>query len=328
MHFTRLMKSDFSAFNFTIFAETISCMNALIFYIAIPFIWLFTALPFFILFRISDFFYLLTRLVGYRSKIIDKNLRNSFPGKEKKEIRRIKRKYYRHFADIFFETFKGLFLNSNQIKKRYKFRNLEILEDLYKNNRSVMLVTGHYGNWEWMISLPLHNNQFDTLIAYRPLHNPFFDKFIYKVRIKFGAKLISMQQTPKTILEYSRQNKRIISYLLVDQAPRKENPFWITFLNQPTQFFQGAERISMKTKQAVVYADIQKKKRGYYEIYFDLLFEKPEETKPGEITTRIVRRLEQEIITRPEFWLWSHNRWKRSYLFNEQDEQLANNSNA
>jgi len=274
------------------------------------FIWLITAPPLWLLFRISDVLYILTfHLIKYRKKTVFKNLRNAFPEKPETEIENIARKFYKHLCDFFVESSKSIHFSKQKMDKHFRYLNPEIFEPLYTQNKHVVLVSGHYANWEWMIYFP-HFVKHAFLVIYRPLRNKFTDKFIHDSRSHAGAQLTPQKEIFRKIIEYKKQNIPTVTWFLADQRPPKSNTFWTTFLNQDTSFYLGGEKIAQKLNAAVVFMDIRKVKRGHYEIYFDLLFDDVSACKDHEITHAYIKKLEDVIKQKPAFWLWSHKRWK------------------
>lgn len=278
-------------------------------------IWILTLLPFKVLYIISDFLSFITYyLIPYRKKVTLTNLKKSFPEKSSTEINKIAKKFYRHLFDLFLESFKLLQMNEEQILKRFDYKNPEVLDELYSKNKSIITVFGHYGNWEWLASLPLVT-KYKVLAIYKPLANSSFDKFFIRLRGKFGIETVTIQQALRKILNFQQNKELTITFFLGDQRPMgRYIKYWTTFLNQDTPILLGVEKISKQTDQAVVFIDIQKKKRGFYEIVFIKLFENPKETEEFEITEKHIRILEKIIINRPELWLWSHRRWKHKKL--------------
>lgn len=269
-----------------------------------------TLLPFFVLYRISDLMYLtMYYIAGYRKKVVFSNLQNSFPEKSPEEIKKIAKSFYKHLSDTLVETIKTLSMSLNQMKKRYTFKNLELFQELYDQGKDITLISGHYGNWEWMSSLG-DQVPHEVLVIYHPLRNKISDKIVYKIRTKFGLKLIPMKEIYKEVLRYKKENVRSATWFIGDHRPPRRYPFWMDFMGQETQIYQGAEKIAIKLNHTVIYIDIQKVKRGKYEISFSVLFEDASETKENEITIKQVRVLEDIIRKKPDYWLWSHRRWK------------------
>ncbi len=274
-------------------------------------LWLITLLPLRILYIFSDIFYVLIYYVaGYRKKMVFTNLKNAFPEKTGNEIKKIAKAFYRHFCDIFVESFYTLNMSGNEIKKRFYYKNINVLNDIYNKGKSVVMVGGHYNNWDWLTGLPLQSKH-KCFAIYRPLRNKYFNLLFMKIREKFGFKTIPMKTALREIVKADKEGILSMTYFLTDQRPaRRSIGYWTTFLNQETPWLMGSEVIAKKLNQPVVYMDVQKIKRGFYEIEFDVLFENPGETKEFEITEAHIRKLESSIIKKPEYWLWSHKRWK------------------
>lgn len=274
--------------------------------------WLVWALPLPVAYGISDFFcFIIYHIMGYRKKVVRQNLSTAFPEKSKDELRRIERKYYHHLCDLFIESMILLHITNRQAMKRYRYTNPEVFEQIFESNRNTIVVLGHYGNWEVNITFPLWS-KFQTMATYKPLTNEHFNKKMKEGRERFGLEAIPMRQTIKRMLEESRKGKPTALALIADQAPTdSETDFWVTFLNHETGIFLGPEKISKKINAPVIFLKIDKPKRGYYDLTATLLCDAPKETKEGEITKMHVRMLESIIKEQPEYWLWSHRRWKR-----------------
>lgn len=286
-------------------------MSNLLSYIVYAFVRIISFLPLSVLYVFSDIIFLFVyHVFAYRKKVVTTNLENSFPEKSSKEISEIRKEFFHHFCDSFMETVKLWTISEKDIKRRCKFLNLEVLENLISNGKSIVLVSGHYGNWEWLSSFPRWID-INFLPIYKPLHNKVFDKMFYQSRSRFGSKPLAKDDTLRTMISYRNQNKYTATGFIGDQTPKKDNiNYWTTFLNQDTPIFQGTERLAKKLDQAVVFAHMKKIKRGYYETEFILLFDKPKETAEFEITEKHTRVLEDIIKEDPAYWLWSHKRWK------------------
>lgn len=286
-------------------------MAALLFYLLLPFIYLLSILPFPVLYVISYGVYgLLYHVVGYRKEVVFGNLRRSFPDKSEAEIKQIGKAFYRYLCDMFIETFKTLTISKKAMLKHCYFGpgSLELFNRMAAEQKSVVLVLGHYGNWEWA------GNTFSLLckqqlyVIYHPLANKQFDKLMYDMRSRFGTKLIEMKNTFKEML--SNKNEINTTAFIADQTPSNQNAYWTTFLHQDTPVFRGTEIIAKKLNRTVVYMSIDKVKRGYYEMNAEVLSDQPGSTIEGQISEMHTRRLEKDIMARPETWLWSHRRWK------------------
>jgi len=286
-------------------------MKTIGFHILKTIIRLFALLPLPELYLISDFmFLLLYYFPSYRRKVVSVNLSNAFPELSEIERRAIGRKFYRHLADLFVETVKLPGLSKNNLLKRYRFTNPELLNRLYDEGRDVAIVHSHYNNWEWMIFLPLvlkHN----VVSVYKPLQNKHFDSYFNKIRSRYNIELAPMNEVIRVIINIRRQNIRSIYGFISDQTPAKPDiRYWTRFLNQDTPVYLGVEKIALKYKMPVVFFNVQKVKRGHYEITAEMLFENTGGLSDYEITNTHVKRLEEVIREKPWFWLWSHKRWK------------------
>lgn len=267
-------------------------------------------LPFGILYLLSDFLYLiLYRIVGYRTKVVRQNLKNSFPEKSKKEIKSIESKFYKHLCDTIFEGFKAFSISNEEGLKRMLFSNPEVINRLHKKGKSVIMVGGHYGNWELIPSSARKHIGHRIFALYTPLSNSFMDERLKESRSRFGMKLIS---TKKIINLVKNQSKELFTIIfLSDQAPRKsQRSYWINFLNQETGVQFGAERFAKSLDAAVVFYNVFKLRRGFYDCRFELITADAKSCPTGFITESHSRMLEKIIQKEPAYWLWSHKRWK------------------
>jgi KDO2-lipid IV(A) lauroyltransferase len=268
-------------------------------------------LPLRILYVLSDFLFLvLYYFPSYRRKVVYQNLRNSFPEKTEKELQVIAKKFYRHLADMFIETFKLTHLSEKETRKRMTFTNLEVLDKIIAQKRDVAAVLGHYNNWEWTSILSEYTD-YILLPIYKPLQNKYFDVFLNKLRSKYGTTPVPMSNIIREIIKARKENIKFIAAFVADQTPAITSiRYWTTFLNQETPVFTGIEKIASKFDMALVYFEITKVKRGYYNLNVELLFEHTEGLPEHVITDTHVKRLEKTIREKPEYWIWSHRRWK------------------
>ena len=278
-------------------------------YIWIPFIYLFSLMPHWLMYGVSDFFYfILYKVIGYRRKVVNENLKNSFPEKTHEEIMDLERKFYRNLIDVMLETIKEFTISKKSIKKRFKFTNPEVFQKHYDNGKSVMMTMGHFGNWEYGVTTSLWVPQ-ECWAVYGKIENPVMDKYLVRTRERFGFTLYPMEETYNVMLNHTQGDK--LYMFMADQSPHHAKiKHWIPFLNQETGVHIGAEKLSKMLDLAVVFIDIQRVKRGYYEITARTLFDNPKETKEFEITNKYFEVLEEVIMKTPENWLWSHKRWK------------------
>jgi KDO2-lipid IV(A) lauroyltransferase len=286
-------------------------MRAILYYLFFGINWIMTLLPLPVLYIFSDIlFLLLYYFPSYRRNVVAENLKNSFPEKSQKEHKQIEKNFYKHFADLFVEILKLRNMSNSLQLKRYTYSNTEIFDKLREEKRDIIGVLGHYNNWEWPTLIGQRINYL-SIIIYKPLQNKYFNRFINDQRTKDGLKLAPMSMIIRDIINYRKQNINTFSVFLADQTPPGgELNHWTTFLNQDTAFFTGAGKIASKYDMAVVFLNIQKNKRGYYNMDFELLFNHTSGIEEKVIIEKYVRRLEEVIREKPEYWLWSHRRWK------------------
>ncbi|MDG1725395.1 MAG: lysophospholipid acyltransferase family protein [Bacteroidia bacterium] len=283
-------------------------MSKVIFYLIIKPI---SLLPYPIIYGISNvisflFFY----VIPYRKKTVTKNIKNSFPQKDKKELNIIARKFYTHLSDIIVESIKLFSITQKQIDYRFSIENPEILQTYFDQGRDVILVGGHYNNWE---ILAVGINQIvphDCFGIYTKLSDPFFDDKMKSSRSKFGLKMINTREVSSNFIKKNKTPRMTI--FGADQSPTySKNIHWTNFLNQDTAVALGTERFSKKYNLPVIFCSINKRKRGIYSTKLSVLTENPQDTEDGEITEMHTSKLENQINIQPEFWLWTHKRWKR-----------------
>jgi KDO2-lipid IV(A) lauroyltransferase len=286
-------------------------MAAIGYYLFYGINWIITLLPLPVLYIFSDFLYLvLYYVVSYRRNVVATNLKNSFPEKTDKELKIIEKKFYRHLSDILIETFKSTHMTRANQKKRFTYSNLDIIDKLREGKRDIIAIMGHYNNWEWPTLLPYYL-KYKTIIIYKPLQNKYFNRFINNHRSEHGIVLTPTSQVIREIINYRKKDINTVSVFISDQIPSKGDiKYWTTFLNQDTAVFTGAGKIASKYDMAVVFFHVQKVKRGYYNLNIELLFDHTEGLSEEVITEKHVRRLEEIIKEKPEYWIWSHRRWK------------------
>lgn len=284
-------------------------------------IWyLLSLLPFWVLYLISDFLYFPLRYcIRYRQKIIRKNLSEAFPEKSVQEIRQIEKNFYRFFCDYIVETLKLFTISKRSIKKHMTFSGCEQLQADIRE-RNCVLYLGHYCNWEWISSIPLHLGQAgeDSRLVpgqiYHALENKAFDALFLHLRSRFGSTNIEMMNALRHLVQYRIEGKRFIVGFISDQAPNWNHiHLWTNFLNHKSAIFTGAERIAKSTNAVVYYVDVERVKRGYYHARFIKMTDNPKQCPDFQLTEQYAARLENTIRRAPQYWLWSHNRWKRTY---------------
>ncbi len=283
-------------------------MKAFLFYLLYPLIYLIASLPFRILYTVSDFLYFIIGLTGYRKKVVISNLRNSFPEKTAAEIEAITETYFRYLCDLVLETLKTLRMTEKETRKHCVFHQTEWLKKFHEEGKSIIIVMGHYGNWEWAGPSFSLNTDYQLVVIYRPLSNPYFEKMMCGMRTKFGTKITPVNNTLRDMV--ANRNQTTATAFIADQTATADNAYWTTFLNQDTAVFTGPEKLAKKFNYPVVFMNIKRIKRGYYEIYPELLIADSKNTADNEILEKFTNRLEKEILLDPSIWLWSHRRWK------------------
>lgn len=286
-------------------------MQLIVYLLLYPLLWFISILPFSILYLLSDIAcFILYRVGGYRVKVVRKNLRLAFPEKSETELRKIEKKFYHHFCDTFLEMIKSMAITSKEIKERFVYTNLEVLKQFEKENQSIMLVLGHYGNWEWVMSLGEFIKH-EGHGVYTPLANKYIDALIRRIRLRHNSYLISRYNTVRVMLRH-RAEKRLVLYgLISDQSPQlKHAHHWTKFLGITVPVYAGAEIMAKKFDSPVVFLEVNKIKRGYYSATFKVITDKPTTIPNYEITDTFNQLLETQIRKKPEYYLWTHNRFK------------------
>ena len=268
-------------------------------------------LPFWIIYGISDAFYLLLRYgLKYRNKVIIENLKHAFPEKSVKEICKIRNKFYSHLCDIFVESIKLYSISDKEMEKRLQVNGTEPATELFRQKRSLIAMAFHYNNWEWT-SFAQSKLKHQILTVYNPIRgNNALEKFLVHNREKWGSKCVPVHKTVRTALEY--KSKGIVTglWLAADQTPPANSKFWTIFLNQETPFFQGPEKIASTGNLPVYFQNTKKIGRGRYVIEYSLLYDNPKEVEQKDILLAYIRKCEEIIREKPEYYLWSHRRWK------------------
>lgn len=267
-------------------------------------------LPFWFIYFLSDSFYLIVYyFVGYRKKVVLKNLHRSFPEKSETEIKSISKTFYRHFCDLSLEAIKMRGMKDKDFKKRVKVKNADRINNYFESGKSVVVLTMHYNNWEWAvyISTVLKHT---SLAVYKPLQDLVFDAYLNKTRSRFGTELIKNDQVLRRVLSAEKKQEPIFLWLAGDQTPPVFHKSWFTFLNQEALFYPGPAFIARRFNYPVFFQKIEKTNRGHYETSFELLFENPAEVSETEIISAYIGKMEEIIREKPEFYLWSHKRWK------------------
>ena len=297
-------------------------MAAIFFYLIIKPL---SILPLRVLHAISDFLcFFIDRVFGYRQKVIMQNLSNSFPELSKAEINKIRHKFYHHLTDLIVESIKLFSISEEEVLDRFKVVNPEILTPYVETHRNLIMVGGHYSNWEMLAVGGDQYLKHQTVAIYHSLANKFMDAKMLASRTKFGMKLISRGEV-KTF--FSKKEALTITIFGVDQSPSNaKKVYWMEFLNQRTAVMFGAEKFAKEHDSPLIYGSIHRKKRGFYEMTLEVLIDEPLECAYGEITEAHTKRLEKQILEAPQYWLWTHKRWKTGGNIKKLEQEfLANN---
>ena len=288
-------------------------MKNLTYYLSFALWFIISLLPLWVFYRLSDgLYYLVYHVVRYRRRVVYANLRSSFPEKSEAEIERIAKDFYSFFCDYIVETLKLFSMGEKNMRKRMKFEGLDQVREDFANGRSVSTYLGHYCNWEWISSLGLHLDEQCGQI-YHPLENATLDRLFLYMRGRFKAQSIKMDDTFLTILKWKKEGRKNIVGYIADQVPGYNNiHYWADFLHHDTPVFTGAERISKIMDTAVYYIDVERPRRGYYVARFIKIADSLNEHPVFFATEQYFRLLEQNIQRAPQYWLWSHKRWKRT----------------
>jgi KDO2-lipid IV(A) lauroyltransferase len=248
-------------------------------------------------------------VVDYRKRVVSENLARAFPGKSKKELKKIKKEFYRHMCDMFLEMVKTLNISKEELKERYKIINIEVLQDIVKD-KSVLIVCSHYANWEWNVSINNYVNA-KGYAVYQKIGNSYFDDLIKKIRAKWNTTLITQQETVKTVYRNVQNGVNSAYGMVSDQSPQvKRAQYWSEFMGVKVPIFNGPESMARKLDLAVVFLKVSKVKRGYYQAEFIPITTSGKQTKKHQITDQFLRLTEDQIREKPEYYLWTHKRWK------------------
>jgi KDO2-lipid IV(A) lauroyltransferase len=284
-------------------------MQSISFYLIYPLIWAFSKLPLSILYFLSDYliYPILYKLIGYRKKVVRDNLRSVYPEKSENERLAIESDFYHFLSDMFLETVKSFTISEAQLKERIYFENEEVIKNALEKSKGVILTVGHVGNYEWFALYFSLYFKVDVAVPYRKFTNPYFDAFFKKSRERGGATLFHTHKTQGFVKEKS--GKYILA-LANDQSAPPDKSFWVKFLNRDTSFFVGTEKLAQQLDFPVVFGEITVPRRGVYSMKLHLITDRPTEEPTGFIMEQHAKRLEANIHDAPQYWLWSHKRWK------------------
>ncbi|MCS6929841.1 MAG: lysophospholipid acyltransferase family protein [Saprospiraceae bacterium] len=273
---------------------------------------IFRWMPFWLLYKLSEVLaFVLRRVVSYRRRVAIQNLQRAFPGLSAAEMAVLLRAVYRNLSDIVLETLKSYTLPLTEIQRRSRPVNPEVVNRHLDAGKCVILCGGHYANWEYTgISMPplFHGT---TITVFKPISNRYLNAYVNSSRSRAGMQMISMEETLAAMQRCKRQAIPAVFILLADQSPsNRKGAHWVRFLGQETASLPGVDVLARRMKFPVVFFWVERKRRGFYEVHFADLNDKPENAAEGEITQAFARALENVIRQKPENWLWTHRRWK------------------
>jgi KDO2-lipid IV(A) lauroyltransferase len=288
-------------------------MKLLAYILVYPLLWLISKLPFRMLYAFSDFVYLLVfYVVRYRRKTVQNNLKIALPHLSEAEHKRIEKEFYHYMCDMFLEMIKTLSISAEEMDKRFRFTNIEVIREYEKKQKSIVLMFAHYASWEWSVIMGKHT-KFKAFGIYKKIQNPYFDKMMRDIRSKFDAELISTKSTIKEITQ--NQEKGILGLygFISDQTPRPQKThYWEEFMGRMAPIHTGGEMLAKKLDMSTVFMKVEKVKRGYYQATFIPLAENSREVPDYQITYRFIKEVEKQILEKPEYYFWTHKRWKHS----------------
>ena len=280
--------------------------------LTLPFIYFLALLPFRLMYIFSDFLsFVLYRIIGYRKQVVRANLIRTGFGDDPAQCLAIEKAVYKHFCDLYLETFKSLTLSKRQIQKRFVVNNTSLIQDFALQGKSVIMMGGHYASYEWLLSMGYYSDH-TAYGIYAPLANPYFNKLVIKARRRFGAFLIPRRETVSSIKKHAENNHLALYGFASDQSPKiKRKTYFRSFFGTEVPVFTGAERIAKEHDIPVLMAKVRRVKRGFYETEIIVLSKNPKEVKNFEITDQFTEELESLIKEDPSHYLWTHNRFKR-----------------
>ena len=287
-------------------------MQLLAFIILYPFLWVISRFPMRLLFLISDFIYfILYYIVGYRKKVVRNNLKLSFPEKSDKELLELEKKTFQHFVDVFMEMVKSFSITEKEMTKRLSITNPELLDPYFEQGKSVIFLSGHYANWEWVSFIVERSLKYHMSVVYKKLRNKYYDQLIKKTRNKFGVTFVPTKEFYPQILKNLKAGKVQAYGFLADQSPKWANvKYWGSFMGIRVPVVIGPETIARKLDLPVFYFKTERVARGVYRSTFILLEENPKSAPLYQLTDKYVRELENQIRVAPEFYFWTHKRFK------------------
>ena len=286
-------------------------MQFLVYILVYPLLWIISILPFRLMYFLSDGFYvLLYYIIGYRKKVVTNNLKLAFPEKTNQEISLIRKRFYHHLCDMMFEAIKSITISEAEMQKRYVFTNVEEIHKLEKENRSIVLFMGHYASWEWIFILQTHVNH-KGYAVYKRLSNKYFDALVKRIRAKYNSHLITTKETFSILIKAKENNELTFNGFVFDQSPKLNKAvYWQEFMGIEVPVHVGAEILAKRLDMVTLFLKVKKVKRGHYEATFLDINRNTKDYADFEITDLALKRVEEQINEAPEYYFWTHKRWK------------------
>lgn len=286
-------------------------MQFLIYSISFPFLWIISKLPFRLFYWFSDCIYILVYyIIGYRKKIVRNNILIALPNVSEEKRLSIEKKFYQHMCDMFLEMIKTMSISSEEMKERFKITNIELLKEYEQKNKSIILLAAHYASWEWLLSIN-ESTTFKCYGVYKKVNNKYFDAKVRAIRSKFKSELVTTDNTIALINDNEKNGIMSLYGLASDQSPQVHKTFhWQQFMGIEVPVHTGAEMLAKRYDLEVVFAKVKKVKRGFYEATFVPIANNPKSIPDYEITDTYLKEVEQQIFEAPEYYFWTHKRWK------------------
>lgn len=274
--------------------------------------WLVSKMPFPLFYFFSDCVcFVVYHLVRYRRETVRYNLNLVFPNKSNKELQKIERNFYRHMCDMFLEMIKSISISNEDLKDRFRYTNAEEIDRVQKTGKSIIMLYGHYASYEWSNAIQLYDIGYEAFGIYKKVKNPFFDELAHKIRGRFSAKLIPTSKATSQIAKNERENIQGMYAFIADQSPKwNKASYWTKFMGIPCPAFVGGEVLAKRLDMAIMYLHVEKIRRGHYEATLKTLAVEPRLWEDFTITETFFRELEKQIYAKPEYYLWTHKRWK------------------
>lgn len=286
-------------------------MQLLIFILTFPFLWIISILPFRFFYWFSDFIYLIVyHIIGYRKKTVKYNLALALPHLSFEERLVIEKKSYHHLCDMFLEMIKTMTISSAEMNRRFVVTNIELVKEYEKKGKSAILLASHYASWEWLLSIN-EKTKFKGIGVYKKIANKYFDKLLRDIRSKYNAELVETNKAIPLMAENQKNGILSMYGLASDQSPKLNRAFhWDTFMGVEVPVHTGAEMLAKKYDLNVLFVKVKKVKRGFYEATFVPITDNPNSFPDFEITNIFLREVEKQILEAPEYYFWTHKRWK------------------